>query len=197
MAITTPTYATAFQTAGKVVTRDRYSVSQPLGTLSWHWLYWLENNSSEGDYLITGPAATVPDHTDSTSTGANKIVFETPAGSNLMLMPFGTDAANEVFAFQVMGWANAHNGTNEIWTPFELWTGNCTLHSTTGVSGKHISNTDFFCDAITQTGGIDAAKELSCAVGALVQLDHLGFPVISIEFNMDTAATGNCLVGAW
>jgi hypothetical protein len=112
-------------------------------------------------------------------------------------MPFGTNAANEVFAFQVMGWANAHNGTNEIWTPFELWTGDCTLHSTTGVSGKHISDTDFFCDAITQTGGIDAAKELSGASGSLVQLDHLGFPVISIEFNMATAASGNCLVGAW
>jgi hypothetical protein len=192
-----PTYSTPRASFAK-----RDSKETKLSPWFNHWLFKLTNDSSESDYLLTTALqAGYPSVVDSSSDGsANRIVFEVPPCTYLWLCPYGTNAENEEFNIEVRGWAIVDKNTDDQVLGMRLWEGTCKLASSTavGASSLPILNTHFLCKTVTKAttdGGIVQSVEMDDTDGSFIQLANPGFPVISIEFNINTAATCNCLVG--
>ena len=126
---------------------------------------------------------------------ASVIAFPTPAGSHILIAPFGTNAENEDFGMRVMGHAKQSTG----WFGINLWEGLCVMGASPGLASTDpVDNSQFLCDTVTQTDGVDQTVENSILLGSLVHLDHLGFPWITIDFKVDagssTAYNANALV---
>ena len=121
-------------------------------------------------------------------TGAGVISLPSAGGPKfVVLVPFGTDAANEAFDMKVVGWSYSSDG---VWIPFTLLTVAVVLGSA-AVSG--LTN-HFLADTITYTAGDDEAKIISPAndTVAHVLLHTRGFKKLEYDFDLGTAAAANC-----
>ena len=166
-----------------------------LGSQYMDWQFWLTNNSTSTALSSSAPTITKPAQTDeSADPSSNKIAFSTPDSLRLIIQPFGTDAANETFVFRVNGWQKSTANTNALYTPMLLFQGTVTLHTPPGVSGEKPDNNDLLSDDIAQSDGISANAINNTVIGSFVDLDHLGSPIIEIEFDLTGAASANCLV---
>ncbi len=120
---------------------------------------------------------------------------------SLMLKPFGTTTANQVFAIRLWGITVADDYVGSTYTQsFEttrLCELACTLGSKAGAANTLVGTSDLFCDTIAITEGLtdvvkiftpeDNVKE------AWAWIDHLAFDQIGIEFSETDAVTMNTL----
>lgn len=171
------------------------------GTIINPWTDWLENNSTEGAVTLGGSSATRPVTIDSaTDPSANLLAVVVSAGAAVLLKPFGTDAAAEAFTMTVRGWKSAM-GNLAAWYSDLLFVGATTLAvsaaTNKGVSGGPASDTDFFCDTITQSAGTTTHEVIEASTGSFIKLDNCGYGLITVEFAISTAASANCLVGGF
>lgn len=141
------------------------------------------------------PRTTKP--TTDTESPPGHWVFAPTNEMAVALAMFGTDAANELFDFNVWGWREAWSQSSEskLWIPHLLLsiTG-ATLSARVGLSGAIIANTTFFCDAYTiaadHTPG-DSAEIVYNATDGIAALwfDAGGHSIIEVEPKIDTAAS--------
>jgi hypothetical protein len=178
--------------------------AQARGTVINPWIRALVNNSTEGDEVLSAMQAAAPVTIDESSDpSANYYVGKPSAGVAIAIMPFGTNANAEAFDMTVRGWKHVLSapGSSPIPSPnvvsSVLFVGTCTLGSVTGISGGEVTDSEFFCSSIAQSAGIEDYKVMDHATGSFVRIDNAGFGLISIEFDLNTAASANCLVSGF
>ena len=176
-----------------------------LGTDKQDWRIGLTTNSTEGAFLARVATLTKPVAVDSTTPTANAVV--TPAtGNSMCIIPFGTNAGGEAFDIRVYGWnkvlsADDNADTEEggdLWIPTMLTQYLCTIGTATGVASSAIVATGLFVDTIaaTATTGTDNLEEISPTgniMSAMLVIDMFGAELAQIDFEMDTAESGNVL----
>lgn len=118
-------------------------------------------------------------------------VLNTAGANQLLISPFGTDAANEVFDIYVVGWwhLKLSYGYNI------LLKATCTISAEAGVAGGDVIDTDLYCDAIASASGI-ATRVINATVAdtpAVALIDLLGCSWVEFKFDTDTAASANAL----
>lgn len=150
------------------------------------WGVWQTANSTATSFASKVATATAP--TDG-ATGVRELSRTTGiVANNIMLMPFGTDAANETFKMRVIGWSK----TESLYIPCILYEFTCTLGSATGVANHKPVNTDLFADTITlDSGNADVdATILSTADDTMCYAicDLKGFSLVEIIFNRNSSS---------
>lgn len=156
---------------------------------------WQSSVARGTDATDTAFPSRVPTATEPTGDGVVGLPVEGQAvPSYAVLLPFGTDAADEIFAMRVTGWSRVSG----LWVPVTLAELTCTLGTTTGVASYTPANTRYFADTlaiVTGTAGqgvaITSPADNSIA-HAIVDLK--GCEKVEVTFDLDTAAGANCLV---
>ena len=136
-----------------------------------------------------------------TGTGIVDVLLQgtNEANANVLLVPFGTDAADETFNMRVIGWKLADFGsgsTNDLWVPLPLVTCAVTLGAGTGVgSNASLPSTEFIADTITITTGLGARDLYSPADDTLawISVDMMGARKLEVTFDRVAAASCNVL----
>jgi len=121
--------------------------------------------------------------------------------NNIIIVPFGTDAADETFKLRCIGWwfiGTKGSGT-EVWIPILLSEVTCTLSATVGVATGDIDNTEFFVDTLVlDTGNANISTEIVSPTGdeiAHIVQDVKGFAKSELTFDRNSsAASCNALV---
>lgn len=98
-----------------------------------------------------------------TATGASVIQVANNNGSggltpcHLLVLPYGTGDANDVFDLRVIGWRRIGSGQapHTLWVPSILAGLTCTLGAGTGVAGSPVVATEKLVDTITVTAGME------------------------------------------
>jgi hypothetical protein len=106
--------------------------------------------------------------------------------SQVRVLPFGDDAANETFNGRIVHWAK--DQAKGVWIPSELLTFACTLGAATLV------NTEFFADTITLTSGLTTDTTLVSPADdtrAWLLTDIMGAEKIQFQVDMVTALNAN------
>ena len=149
-----------------------------------HYKTAFATNSIDSSLTVVNETATEP-----AGDGVHKIdpLCTGKVASQIRVIPFGDDAANETFNGRVIHWAK--DQAKGVWIPTELVTFAVTLGAATLV------NTEFFADTIVYTSGI-AEADLTIVspaddTRAWLLLDIMGAD--KIEFQVDTvlALNGN------
>lgn len=109
----------------------------------------------------------------------------------LLLLPIGTDAANETYDMRVSGWGVI--GT--LWVPRHLVTVSVTLGTQVGVAGTNVTDSTYFADTITYSKGDEATRISSPADNTIawVRVDMQGCSLAKVEFDSTGSATANAL----
>lgn len=153
----------------------------------------------------TTTAPTVGDTVDGSSNVAGAVinVAENPPSSawqNLILFPYGGDAANETMLIRVYGWGKF----GSFWLPTMLAQATCTLGNVPGVDGSAVENELFFADTIVVStpASSDDARAVSPATDSVADVaGHLvvktkGFRWLEILFALNSSsASNNALYG--
>lgn len=162
-----------------------------LRTTQGNWGLARASNSS-------GDSDPAPTNTEPTGSGVL-----TPVSNNkpytinqIILMPFGTNAANLTFTMKVFGWAVVANSA--MWVPVLLSSWTCTNGAAVGVSGQKPANTDFMADTVVKVQtGLEAGNGLGFSngldVGGFVVVDVLGFSKVQVNFTLGSATGANAL----
>lgn len=122
-------------------------------------------------------------------------VWDTGRKNSLIVVPYGTDAADEAFGLKVVGWCKVVSGGVTEWVPTEIITVAVTLGAATGAADGVIGGTALWADAITFTSG-DSAYEIPTVTAdtiAWLNVDVRGVEKVQFLFETDTAASANCL----
>lgn len=163
-------------------------------------------NATATSFASKVPTLTEPSGDAGSATGAS-VIDLCPGGngvsqaSRLVLVPYGTGDADDVFAMRVIGWRCLGRGaTTAIWIPVILAELTCTMSAVTGVAGGAVSATEYFCDTIALvSGNDDISIDIVSPTGDVIAhaaMDLKGFQKIEFQFDMTTNnPTGaNCLI---
>lgn len=99
------------------------------------------------DTSFTAPAATT---TRPASAGVVNLRRFGTIPEWLMVVPYGTGDADDVFDMWITGWRKI----STLWVPTRLVKLTCTLGTAVGVSGAAITDSELFADTITASMGI-------------------------------------------
>ena len=163
-----------------------------------NWTRGLVNSSTEGDFPALVPTTTKPATVDSTTTGANLVVWE-PHGVRSLIMPFGVGADNTTFAARITVWRTVVvAGTTTLYVPELIASAACTNSALVGFAGASLIATERLADTIVLslndtrrvTSYDEATGDLSPAV---IEVRHEGAELIEVTFDMGTATSGNIL----
>ena len=156
----------------------------------------LTSNSAATSFGSRIPTVTAP--VDGASAAGDSKVF-TPDVSHdtIEIMPFGTSAADQTMAFQVVGWRQT-GGATSIWVPTLICTCVGTLCTATGVASADVLNTDYLCDAITVTTGVTVVPSVTANTPAVALINIEGFQKYEVMVQRNSsAATVNALVAEY
>lgn len=142
----------------------------------------LDTNATNASFSSKVPTTTKP---------SGDGVLEVEKNNNLLVVLFGTDAANETFDARIIAWSKVAT----LWVPTPVVTVSCTLSTVTGVSGATVTNSNFFVDTISLSSGDSDTKLVSPANNTIgyVLLDVVGAELAEIQFDMTGAASANAL----
>ena len=177
------------------------------------WSYRLAANTTADAFETLACVRTKP---ATTLTGLVVPLNPTaPGGNNLItVLPFGTNAANEVFEIKIISWRMISNTrtkpsgkqpagtsnperTDGLWTPSTMGIYTCTLGTLTGIaSDPDFPDTNFLCDTIAETSstGTPAFGAHADNISSTLTIDMLGAELAGIYFDRSTAASSNALV---
>lgn len=163
----------------------------------------LVNNSTDVTFPTIAATTTAPATVDSTTPTANLFVGQC-GGTELLIIPFGTDAANEQFHMRVTLFKQVRIGslstaTLTLYVPYSVGTFECTTGALTGVASSPVAATENFCDTVTEVGttwddNFVTVKSPVDDITALIRIDTRGYDLFQVDFDMD-AAGGTDAVG--
>jgi len=114
----------------------------------------------------------------------------------LMIVPFGTSAANGHFKIRILGWSKVVGTATDIWFPVKLLdAAECTLGTAKGLAGCNVDENQFIVDTIATVTGSDLVEVVSPADDTIAHLsiDTKGFELVEVDFLLNTAASMNAL----
>jgi len=122
----------------------------------------------------------------------------------VFVMIGGSDAADEIINYQVVGWMRIVNvGVSAVgaYIPVLLAQGAATLGSNTyGAGGTNVGATgNLLADTITNTLTTHPADRLHSPVdesNAMLELDVTGYSFITVDTDLNDAASADVMVGA-
>jgi hypothetical protein len=114
-------------------------------------------------------------------------------------MPFGVGTKGNTFAMRVTGWQVTLDAVNTpLWVPSVIAEFTCTLGAAVGVAASTVLATEKFCDTIAMvTGNANVDNIISSPANdtpATVQVLLNGCSLVSVQFKVATATSGNALV---
>ncbi len=151
----------------------------------------LSSNSTSTAFTAKTPTATEPSGTgvlDFTAIGV-RTTYEVP--ETLVVVPYGTDAANETFAMRIWGWTQ--DESDSIWIPRLLSGVACTLGN---VSYAAKGTNHFLCDTVTSVvdgAGHTLRSPTSDLASAQIEVPTQGVRKIELDFDSTGAAAMNAL----
>jgi hypothetical protein len=105
----------------------------------------------------TAGAITVPAPRDDEPSGDGFYSLQQSAGGTgpkrLLIIPFGTAAANKTFTMEVIAWRKTSPHPTDmkirqLWIAYPIAAFTCTLGAMTGADHRYVDQTQFFCDTI-------------------------------------------------
>jgi hypothetical protein len=170
-------------------------------TESHDWRMVRSSNST--DTSFTGRVITTTSPLTST---AGVLSTQIPGGgprhtaNSIILLPFGTDADDETFSVQLLGWRPlTSSGTAQVWVPSLLCQFAVTLSALTGVNSSDLENEEFIADTIDTVVGTSAVETISPATDgvankiATIEIAVQGYPQVEVLFDLTGAASANAL----
>ena len=123
---------------------------------------------------------------------------DNPAGGamvpeHVILMPWGSNAANEIFAMRVWGWS--YDITDKLWAPYLLYEVTCTLGNIAASKGANTFYADTLVVVAAQGDTDTANTVITSPTGdetAFIRLATYGAAKLEFDVNLDTAASANC-----
>lgn len=122
-------------------------------------------------------------------------VWDTGRKNSLIVVPYGTDAADEAYGLKVIGWCKVSSSGVDEWVPTEIFVGTVTLGAATGAADGVIGDTALWADAITYVSG-DSAYEVPTVTAnsiAWLNVDVRGVEKVQFLIENTTSASANCL----
>lgn len=171
------------------------------------WQRALAANATDTSFPSLVPTATEP-----TGDGVFDLTKGDglPAYSSMSIIPFGTDAENEVFDLKVTLWSPTFGSTGVLWVPSPFLVVTATLGNIAGVAGTDVNASQFFADtlAVVLEGltNADTTDDGSLVITSpaddtIARVDvfglMMGFWKAQLTFDMAAvtgAASGNALV---
>lgn len=128
----------------------------------------------------------------------------------VLVIPFGTDTADQTFKFRLIGWRLAVERDSEeklataIWIPVTLGEFTATLGTSPGLAGTVIGSTQLFADTIALSG-TSGNDDIDISITspadntiAHVKVDLAGFQKLEITFDRNSsAASCNALIALY
>jgi len=116
-----------------------------------------------------------------------------PVPNTILVLPCGTDAANEAFDMRIIGWSKDNQAT-PVWIPVPLFQGTVTLGNIVGYTGSR-----FLADTIAAASWVNTNTSVEVVsptgdIPAHIHVDIKGFTLIEFLFDLDSAAGANALV---
>lgn len=148
----------------------------------------LAANSTASDFPALASSATEP-----TGSGVHGAF-----GNALVVVPYGTDAADETFDLKVVGWSRVVVGGIVEWVPTEIIVVTVTLGTASGAAGGVIGDSALWADAIAggDTPKGDTDRQIPTVTAntiAWFQVNTRGVEKVQFLFKNTTSASANCL----
>ncbi len=167
-----------------------------LETLSVAFKKALATNSTQTSF-----ASKIPTITEPTNDGVHDLAKNGGVAPNgIVIVPYGLGADDNAFAMRIIGWRKIGNDPlTWLWIPVVIAELTCTMSSVTGIAGRQVLNTEFFCDTLALvTGNDDVSIDIVSPTGNVVAhavVDAKGFQKIEFSFDMTTGnpTSANCL----
>jgi hypothetical protein len=160
-------------------------------------------NLNTTDFPTLAPTAMKPDGNGvieligpATTTATKGLVKDAPgdteAPNTMMLMAFGAGADNSTFDLRVTGWSKCA----ELWLPTLILQVTATLSTVVGVAGKAILATERVADALVAVKAASGTEVFppTAEIPAWVLFDVMGFELLQVTANLDTATGANAIV---
>jgi hypothetical protein len=121
-------------------------------------------------------------------------------GSDLLFVPFGTDADTKTFSMRFFAWRRltGAEGVAPLFIPLHLGDVTVALCPATGIANGLVLNTEFFADTLAVvTNGWSDIKVISPALDnpASIIVPSKGFEFVSVVFDLTGATAANALYG--
>lgn len=146
----------------------------------------------------TSFASKVPTVTRPSGEGVVDIRKSGYGADELILIPFGTGDADDVFDMKVIGWKQV----GDLWIPVPLLLATCTLGTAVGVDGEGVDDSEKFCDTVTASFGVsNVSYQLFSPTNntvAHIRAKANGFDLVEFcfEFSTNDPTGANCLYAA-
>ncbi len=159
-------------------------------------------NSSTATSFPTAPQGatqTQPATVDSgTPTGNYGVVPS--GGSDLLFIPFGSDADTETFAMRFIAWRKLTGAetTTPMYIPMHLGDVTVTLCPASGIASGLVTDLELFADTLALVSNGWGDIKLIQPGGdrpASIVIPSLGFDLVSVLFDLTGAASANALWG--
>ena len=144
----------------------------------------------------TAGTITVPAPRELEPKGDGFVSLQQAAGSTgpkrLLFIPFGTAAANKTFTMEIVAWRKTQDHPTDsnlrgLWIAYPIAAFTCTLGAMTGMTGKYVDNTQFFCDTIVAA---------TAPIGSAVVDFNIRTPTDDSVASVDIAIYGASVAGA-
>lgn len=112
--------------------------------------------------------------------------------SLLVVIPYGTDQADETFDFRLVGWRRI----GDLWVPAVLYEATATLGTMTGVSGEKVTDSHLLADTLSASHnpGDPVTSSPADNTPAFAVVDAQGFERVAVQFKTGTAASAGALI---
>jgi len=115
-------------------------------------------------------------------------VFDVTRADRLILMPFGTDTADQQFSMRVWGWRQVAGVADGFWTPTIIAQVKCTLCTAAGVASRVVASTELFCDYIELTNGLALLSSVPANTAAQAEFSIATYERIEVAFYIEGSA---------
>lgn len=146
------------------------------------WQKALSANSTSASFTARVPTITQP-----SGTG----VLSVPSGmTRLLLMPFGTDAANETGKIQAWGWSAIRSATGKkvLWIPRPICEFTLTLGTAAGVAGTEVDENQLFADTLVADKGVGVDYDFLDNTTTMLSMTLLEDALVELQFSLNSSS---------
>lgn len=174
-------------------TPSRYEQSHPLQErqpVSTKIEKFLTANSTASSWASLATGTSIP----TTAVGPRSASAVARPDGFLSIIPFGVGANNATFDMRIIG---IRRVDTDAYIQVVLAQLACTLSQDVGDSGQIVTDSERFCDTISQTFGPSGNQVISPTgdVRGWVLADLLEYPWYLLDFKVGTATSANALIG--
>ena len=147
-----------------------------------NWQKLLSANSTSASFTARVPTLTQP-----TGTG---VVAVPPGMTRVIVMPFGTDAANETGKLQLWGWSavRSPSGGKVLWIPRPICELTATLGTAAGVAGSEVDENQLFADTLVADKGVGVDYDFLDNTTAMLSASLIEDALLEVQFSLNSSS---------